>query len=420
MARHLTATLYDTKSRRRRRHLQGRAGAGIALKRTEASDPCRSAEYIRNANNKSRANRPKVAEILAHTAYPDTIWKLTPTQSGQLPVASTRGGPIKIDWEVHGHGDIKLVVSEHLVLEQSRADGLWIMGLGSHKSSWQRQTLCFGHEEGDKYSSLIFDNRGMGKSDKPLMRYSTSEMAKDVLELVDHLGWTKERQLHITGVSMGGMIAQELGLLIPNRICTLNLISTAAFIKNTTTYLENLRTRIMMFVPKSLDRAVTDSAQLLFSPRWLDAPDTSPLPTSSTPLAILPPSGSYPRFTTNYERFAAQELTKRLDADGFPRRGFMMQAIAAGWHYKSPEQLGELGDRVGRERIAVVHGTEDRMISVPHGRKLIEWLGVEGVRGVVKEGVGHIFMLEEWEWHNVFLAGRFESGEALNEGVGNE
>ena len=50
----------------------------------------------------------------------------------------------------------------------------------------------------------------MGDSDTPLMRYSTSEMAKDIIELVDHLGWTAERELHIIGVSMGGMIAQEL------------------------------------------------------------------------------------------------------------------------------------------------------------------------------------------------------------------
>lgn len=50
----------------------------------------------------------------------------------------------------------------------------------------------------------------MGNSDKPIMRYSTKEMALDLIELLDHLGWTKERQLHITGVSMGGMISQEL------------------------------------------------------------------------------------------------------------------------------------------------------------------------------------------------------------------
>ena len=52
--------------------------------------------------------------------------------------------------------------------------------------------------------------QGMGKSDKPLMRYSTSEMAKDIIELLGHLGWTEERQLNVAGVSMGGMIAQEL------------------------------------------------------------------------------------------------------------------------------------------------------------------------------------------------------------------
>lgn len=51
-----------------------------------------------------------MAEILAHPAYPDTLWELTPTQKGRLPVAEGRGGPINIEWEVHGQGDIKLVV----------------------------------------------------------------------------------------------------------------------------------------------------------------------------------------------------------------------------------------------------------------------------------------------------------------------
>lgn len=84
------------------------------------------------------------------------------------------------------------------------------MGLGGFLSAWQRQTKHFGHDQASKYSSLVLDNRGMGRSDKPTSRYSTSEMAKDTLELVDHLGWTAKRQLHVIGVSMGGMIAQEL------------------------------------------------------------------------------------------------------------------------------------------------------------------------------------------------------------------
>ena len=84
------------------------------------------------------------------------------------------------------------------------------MGLGGIKTAWQRQTKDFAHTKGDKYTSIVFDNRGIGESDKPLSRYSTSEMAKDTVELLDHVGWTGQRQLHIIGISMGGMIAQEM------------------------------------------------------------------------------------------------------------------------------------------------------------------------------------------------------------------
>jgi len=84
------------------------------------------------------------------------------------------------------------------------------MGLGGQKTAWQRQTKDFGHTKASKYSSLVFDNRGLGESDKPLMRYSTSEMARDIVELLDHVGWTAQRSVHVIGISMGGMIAQEL------------------------------------------------------------------------------------------------------------------------------------------------------------------------------------------------------------------
>ena len=84
------------------------------------------------------------------------------------------------------------------------------MGLGAFKWYWQRQTIDFGHDQASKYSCLIFDNRGMGESDKPVVRYSTSEMARDTFELLDHLGWIGERSVHLIGISMGGMIIQEM------------------------------------------------------------------------------------------------------------------------------------------------------------------------------------------------------------------
>lgn len=84
------------------------------------------------------------------------------------------------------------------------------MGLGGMKYAWQRQTKDFAHTEGDTYSVLTLDNRGIGESDKPFFRYSTSEMARDVVEVLDHIGWTGKRECHVVGISMGGMIAQEL------------------------------------------------------------------------------------------------------------------------------------------------------------------------------------------------------------------
>lgn len=84
------------------------------------------------------------------------------------------------------------------------------MGLGGYIKTWQRQLLDFGHREADQYTCLACDNRGMGASSKPLLRYTTSEMAKDIVELLDHLNWKERRSFHVVGISMGGMIAQEL------------------------------------------------------------------------------------------------------------------------------------------------------------------------------------------------------------------
>lgn len=103
------------------------------------------------------------------------------------------------------------------------------MGLGAFKNAWQRQTKDFGHDQASRYTCLILDNRGMGESDKPLMRYSTSEMAKDTFELLDYLGWTEERQLHIIGLSMGGMIAQELVWTLQSNTASMWHILTRSF-----------------------------------------------------------------------------------------------------------------------------------------------------------------------------------------------
>lgn len=85
-------------------------------------------------------------------------------------------------------------------------------------------------------------------------------------------------------------------------------------------------------------------------------------------------------------------MTKRQDVNGFTGKGFILQAIALALHCKHPQQLKKIGDRVGRERIQVVHGGEDRLITITHGEVLAQGLGVHKV---VVEERGHVLAVEE-------------------------
>ena len=156
-------------------------------------------------------------------------------------------------------------------------------------------------------------------------------------------------------------------------------MSTAARLVNTIGFVENLRNRINMFIPRDMDKQIEDVKWRLFGPEWLVEPDAD---------------GEFP---TNGDRFAAQEVHKRLDTVAFTRKGFMLQAIAAGWHHKSPEQLAEVADSVGRERILVMHGMLDNMITFPHAEVLVRELGgiEQGVTRVTYAKSGHVLMLEQ-------------------------
>ncbi|KAF2717474.1 alpha/beta-hydrolase [Polychaeton citri CBS 116435] len=325
-------------------------------------------------------------ELRQHPEFEHINWDLKPSKREQVSVASGRGGPFKLAYEIHGHGP------HHM---------LFVMGLGGFKENWQRQTKEFGHVQGDKYSSLIYDNRGMGGSDVPLLRYTTSEMARDAVELLDHVGWTERRSIHVIGISMGGMIAQELGLLVPERICSLNLISTAPRIVRTLPYFENLRNRINLLRPKGMDAQIAKVKVDCYSLAWLEKPD-------DTDFVAEP-------FPTNGDRFAAGEVWKRSVSGRFTRTGFLCQLLAAGWHHKSDAQLQKLGDEVGRERILVFHGTVDRMIDFAHAKMLYDGLGGEG-SGVTKsfhEGIGHVGPIEIRKEFNKLIEERIAVTDAM-------
>lgn len=164
----------------------------------------------------------------------------------------------------------------------------------------------------------------------------------------------------------------------------------------------------------------------IYTEEWLAAPDTLEHVVES--------------FPTNGDRFAANELWKRSQAEYFTKGGFLLQAAAAWLHYKSPEDLHKMAKTIGKDRIMVVHGTKDRMLTFPHGvvvwRGLEKgegrtgkenWLGIEEEKDVWEEGeiekhfikgLGHAPPIEMRKEFKEWIENLAKRGLALNEKEG--
>lgn len=114
-------------------------------------------------------------------------------------MATVQIGDVKIHYTEAGDGDPLLL----------------IMGFGMPGDTWLGSLPFL-----QGFHAIYFDNRGTGRSDTPDGPYTIAQMADDAAGILDHL---EIERAHVYGVSMGGMIAQEVVLRHPQKVRSLAL-----------------------------------------------------------------------------------------------------------------------------------------------------------------------------------------------------
>jgi pimeloyl-ACP methyl ester carboxylesterase len=227
---------------------------------------------------------------------------------------------------------------------------LLIQGLSGTHASWGEPLL--GRLERD-FDVVAYDHRGIGASAPWRVPFTIADLAADALALLDHLGW---RRAHVLGISMGGMVAQELALDHPERVRTLALGCT--------------------YCGGEQARLATPEILAMLRQTWGGAAGGPP---------AQPSPGAEGLLGTLAAHLSSGTLARMALAVPAPLAAVLLQLQAVGGHDTSA-RLPDL-----HVPTLVLHGTRDPVLPPANG-ELIARL-VPGARLELLEGAGHLF------WH---------------------
>ncbi|KAG3113827.1 hypothetical protein PI125_g6991 [Phytophthora idaei] len=245
---------------------------------------------------------------------------------------------------------------------------VFVMGFLSTKETWAPtiETMLRQWGElntGKRLKILTFDNRGVGGSTSPIGPYTTSNMAEDMLALLDHIGW---EQAHVVGYSMGGMISLELAHMAPGRVKSLSLLCTTRG-----RYLPVCNG--VMPMTRTLDHSDANSEThnllvLLYPPKFLSQSMEND------------PHSIYEAMFECHKYLIENRETPRVF-------GFVGQGSAVLSHFVSDERLHAIRDQ--HFPILVLGGSQDVVIPACETQTLYNHLTSDHSRMAMYEDAGH-------------------------------
>jgi len=231
---------------------------------------------------------------------------------------------------------------------------LLIQGMSGHSLHWGEEFLLELERE---FELVLYDHRGIGRSAGDEAPFTIADLAADAAGLLE--GLAIERT-HVLGISMGGMIAQELALTEPERVLTLTLGCT---------YCGGPGSRF------TEDRVVNELAMALMSG------DPARKLRAGWQFNVSPEFADH---EGNYERFATMA---ELYPVPLPIVMAQVQAIRA---HDTSGRLSQIGAPT-----LVVHGSGDQMLAAANG-EIVAGL-IPGARLELLDGAGHLFFWEQPE-----------------------
>jgi pimeloyl-ACP methyl ester carboxylesterase len=250
-----------------------------------------------------------------------------------LPFASR--GPFQLYYESTGGGPTALLIS----------------GQAMTLAAWWRTVPVLA----ESFRVLTFDHRGMGRSGHSPWPYTVAQMADDAVAVMDAAG---AERAHVYGISLGGMVAQELALRYPERVEALVLGATTAGGPGT-----------ILARPEPLGFFIRAGAMGPEEAEW----------------AAVPYNYGEETRRRHGERIA-EDIARRV-VDTTDALAYVQQAAAAASH----NTVGRLHEIAAPT--LVVHGEADVVMPPSNGRLLAQ--AIAGSEFKLWPGAGHMFGTDE-------------------------